>query len=141
DRITLTLGNNPGSAALNGATTATVSAGIATFSNLSVTAAGLGYTLSANSGALAVAGSSAFNITTAAAAVIEDFESSHNWNFVGGRCISATRTTAAAHDGNRGLVDNNGNDRVYRSDAAGQVKAGDTISVWLKFSGPAECRA
>jgi hypothetical protein len=35
----------------------------------------------------------------------------------------------------------NGNDWIYRNDAAAQVKAGDTLSVWLQFSGVANGRA
>jgi hypothetical protein len=35
----------------------------------------------------------------------------------------------------------NGSDWIYRSDAAAQVQAGDTLSVWLQFSGRANGRA
>src|SRR5205814_6299130 len=67
DHVTLALGSNPGGATLNGTTTVTVAGGVATFSNLSLTAAGVGYTLSASAGALAGVGSSAFSVTAVAA--------------------------------------------------------------------------
>jgi hypothetical protein len=142
DRVTLALGNNPGGATLNGTTTVTVSGGTATFSNLSLNAAGVGYTLSARAGTLAGAVSSSFNVSAAAASqVIENFESNHTWNFTGSRGISAAISTAAAHDGARGLDDYSGEDWIYRTDADAQVRAGQSISTWLKFSGAADGRA
>ena len=52
DQVTLALGTNPTGATLSGTTTATVSGGIATFSNLSLGTIGTGYTLAASSGTL-----------------------------------------------------------------------------------------
>lgn len=46
--ITLTIGTNPGSGSLLGATGTTASGGVATFSSLAITAPGTGYTLSAS---------------------------------------------------------------------------------------------
>ena len=60
---------------------------------------------------------------------------------VGGSSPTAYLSTAAKHDGTYGLVDSNGNDWIYRNDAAVQVKQGDTISVWLEFAGAADGRA
>ncbi|MFL5346830.1 MAG: S8 family serine peptidase [Hyalangium sp.] len=65
--VTLVLGANPGGGTLSGTTTATMAAGVATFSNLSINKAGAGYTLVASSTGLTSAASSAFNITPGAA--------------------------------------------------------------------------
>jgi hypothetical protein len=113
---------------------------VATFNNLTVSAAG-NFTLTAASGSLSQASN---NFTVAAAStanVIEDFESSHLWNIVNGRTPTASRTTAAAHDGTLGLDSRNGSDWYYRSDSAAQVQAGDTLSVWIKFTNAANTRA
>ena len=73
DRVTVSLGTNPSAGTLSGTTTATVSAGVATFGNLSINLAGTGYTLSASSPAATTgATSSTFNIganTTASPAL------------------------------------------------------------------------
>jgi hypothetical protein len=143
DQVTLTLGNANG-ATLSGSTTVTVSGGVATFSNLSVNNAGIGYTLIASSGTLAGATSSSFNITTtppSTGTVIESFENSDYWNISGGRRINAVLATYAAHDGSYGLDQYNGNQWIYRTDSAAQVKTGDTVTVWLQFSGSADGRA
>jgi hypothetical protein len=140
DQVTIAMGNNPGSGTLSGTTTATVSNGIATFSNLSINQTGNGYTLTAASGSLTSATSASFNITSANK-VVEDFESSRTWNIVGARNPTALRATWAAHDGTYGLDDYGGNDWIYRSDSGAQVNAGDTLSVWLGFYGSADGRA
>ena len=61
--VTIAIGTNPGSGTLSGTLTHAASAGTATFSGLSINKAGLGYTLQATSGTLAVADSTTFNIT------------------------------------------------------------------------------
>ncbi|HYI00011.1 S8 family serine peptidase, partial [Hyalangium sp.] len=66
--VTLALGNNPGNGTLGGSTTATMTAGVATFSNLSLNKTGIGYTLVTTSTGLTDATSSAFKITPGAAA-------------------------------------------------------------------------
>jgi hypothetical protein len=48
---------------------------------------------------------------------------------------SAEVSRDAAHDGNFGLADYNGNDWIYRDDAAAQVSQGEVISVWVRFFG------
>src|SRR5205823_749719 len=53
--ISLSLGMNPGGATLGGITTVNAVNGVATFSDLSASAAGNGYTLVASSGALTLA--------------------------------------------------------------------------------------
>jgi hypothetical protein len=140
DQVTLTLGN-AGGATLGGTVTATVSGGVATFSNLTVSAAGNGYTLTAASGALTGATSASFNVTTTSSSgtVIENFESTETWNVVGS--VRAARSTQAVHDGTYGLDVANASGWIYRTASADQLKAGDTASVWLKFAGSADGRA
>jgi len=139
DQVKLSLGSNPGSATLGGTTTMTVSGGVATFSNLSVSQIASGYTLKAASATLTGATSASFNVITASA-VIENFETTETWNVVNGPA-TAYRATWAAHDGNYGLDMYNGNDWIYRNGTADHVAAGDTLSVWLAFYGSADGRA
>ncbi len=140
DQVTVALGSNPGAGTLGGTTTVTVSGGVATFNNLSINNAGNGYTLVASSGALTGATSAAFNVSSAGT-VIEGFETSGSWFVTGSGSVTAYRTTRAAHDGTYGLDMYSGNDWLYRSDAAAQVKAGDTLSVWVRFNTSANGRA
>jgi MYXO-CTERM domain-containing protein len=60
--VTLALGSNPSGGTLSGTTTATMTGGVATFSNLSLNKVGVGYTLTATSTGLTDATSSAFKI-------------------------------------------------------------------------------
>ncbi len=53
--ITLTIANNPGNGTLGGTTSLTPSAGVAAYSNLTLSQAGVGYILEATSGNLSVA--------------------------------------------------------------------------------------
>jgi subtilisin-like proprotein convertase family protein len=64
DSVTLTRGANPGGGTLQGTTTATVRAGIATFNNLTLTKPGNGYTLVASSGSLPTATSASFVVSS-----------------------------------------------------------------------------
>ncbi len=120
-----------------------MSGGIATFSNLSVNLVGTSYTLVASSPAVSSSVTApSFSVTAAASnTLIEGFETSTTYNVVGASSASAYLSTAAAHDGTYGLVDTNGNDWIYRNDSAAQVKQGESISVWLQFSGTANGRA
>ena len=102
--------------------------------------AGTGYTLVGTLGSM-TATSAAFNVAAATSSVIESFDGSRNYYVVGGSLPTASLSTAAKHDGTYGLLDSPGNDWIYRNDAAVQVKQGDTISVWLQFSGAADGRA
>jgi hypothetical protein len=68
--VTVAIGTNPGGT-LSGTTTANTDAsGVATFSNLSINNAGIGYTLATTSSGLAGATSNAFNIIGAAAKLV-----------------------------------------------------------------------
>ena len=60
--VTISIGTNPGGATLGGTTSVNAVAGVATFSTLSLNAAGSGYTLTAASGALTQASSAPFTI-------------------------------------------------------------------------------
>ena len=62
DAVTIVIENNPSAGVLSGSTTVAAVAGIATFSDLSIDAAGSAYTLKATSGTLTVGVSSAFDI-------------------------------------------------------------------------------
>jgi hypothetical protein len=140
DQVTIAIATNPGNGVLSGAATATASGGVAAFSNLAISQPGSGYTLRAAIGSSMTATSASFNVATATSSVIESFDGSRNYSVVGGS-LTASLSTAAKHDGTYGLVDLPGNDWIYRNDAAVQVKQGDTISVWLQFSGNADGRA
>lgn len=64
--VTIAIGTNPGGATLGGTLTVAAVNGVATFSDLSLSAVGTGYTLAASSPGLTGATSGAFNITAAA---------------------------------------------------------------------------
>ena len=61
--VVITIGNNPGGAALSGTTTVNAVNGIATFDNLTLDKSGTAYTLVANSTGLKPDTSDAFNVT------------------------------------------------------------------------------
>ena len=65
--IVVAIGTNPGGGTLSGTKTVSATAGVATFSNLSIDKVGTGYTLSASSTGLTSATSGAFTITPASA--------------------------------------------------------------------------
>jgi hypothetical protein len=71
---------------------------------------------------------------------IEDFEAVHTYHLVFGPSTFTT-SSAAAHDGNYGVIDHNGPDWIYRDDPAAQVREGDTISAWVQFHGTADGQA
>ena len=60
--VTIALGNNPGNGTLSGTAAVAAVGGLATFSNLSIDKAGVGYTLVASAPSLTGATSAAFNI-------------------------------------------------------------------------------
>jgi hypothetical protein len=141
--ISLSLGSNPGEAALSGGGTVTVSNGIATFSNLAVSTAGTGYTLVASEGSLS-ATSSSFNVTTSKGTVIENFQNGlGNYYYMGNNYPFVTTTTAAAHPGTatEGLLDEGDGNWYFREDSSAVINPGDTVSVWVNFSGTATGRA
>lgn len=139
DTITLSLGNNPGGSTLSGTVTQKVAGGIATFSGLSLNQIGVGYTLVAKSGTLPALTSSPFDVTSRTTRLVEGFEggSFNNYYYVGGFFASANISTAARHDGVYGMVDKSGPDWIFRDDSTVHVQQGDTISVWMEFSGAA----
>lgn len=63
--VMIALGANPGSAALRGTTTVSAVNGVATFSNVAISAAGTGYTLIATAGSLTAVTSGPLTITAA----------------------------------------------------------------------------
>ena len=70
DLVTLAIGTNPGGSTLGGTVSVAAVAGVAMFSNVSLNRTGTGYTLTAGSGALTGATSSAFDITPGVAAAL-----------------------------------------------------------------------
>jgi hypothetical protein len=68
--ITLAFGNNAGGATLGGAGPVSATAGVATFSGVTLNRTGAGYTLTASGGALPLATSTAFTVTPAAPAAL-----------------------------------------------------------------------
>ena len=62
--ITIAIGANPGQGSLGGSTSRNAVAGVATFSNLSISRAGSGYTLTATSSGLSPATSATFAVTS-----------------------------------------------------------------------------
>jgi hypothetical protein len=142
DQVTLSFGTNPTGATLGGTTTVTVSHGVATFSNVSVSTAGSGYTLVAKSGTLPTVTSAAFSVSAATAKIIEGFENGLGLYYYVGYDYPAFYTeTYAAHDGNYGLDNLGNNDWIFRTDAGAQVKAGEDISAWVQLANYADGRA
>jgi len=60
--VTLAIANNPGGGTLTGITTVAAANGVAVFSGLSISLAGIGYTLQATAAGLVPVSSVAFNI-------------------------------------------------------------------------------
>jgi len=65
--VTIGIGTNPAGGTLSGTLTAPADSGVATFSNLKIDKAGVGYTLTASSGALTQGTSAGFSISVGAA--------------------------------------------------------------------------
>ena len=144
-KITLSLGANPGGATLSGGGSVTVTDGVATFSDLTLSAAGTGYTLVATEGSLSTT-SSSFNITTTSSAsgVIENFQNGlGNYYYVGSSYPYVRTTTVAAHPGTAtdGMLDEGDGNWYFREDSGAVVNPGDTVSVWINFAGTANGRA
>ncbi|WP_164016793.1 beta strand repeat-containing protein [Pyxidicoccus trucidator] len=76
--ITVAIGNNPGVGILNGTRTVSAVAGVATFSTLSITRTGAGYTLTAAATGLTTGTSAAFNVTPGAATTLAFFTNPPN---------------------------------------------------------------
>ncbi len=72
--VGMAINNNPGGGTLSGTSPQTASSGVATFNDLSIDLAGIGYTFDATSSGLATTTSNPFNITagTASRVIIED---------------------------------------------------------------------
>lgn len=70
--VTLAIGTNPGGGTLSGTLTVNAVGGVATFSDLSIDAAGVGYTLVASSSGLTSDTSSTFDITSSDGATCAD---------------------------------------------------------------------
>jgi hypothetical protein len=95
-QVTLTLGINPGGATLGGTHTVAAVNGVATFSNLSLDKAGVGYTLTATDGGLPALGSAAFTITSPVPGALQFSAAGYTGAENGGTAtIQVTRTGGA----------------------------------------------
>ena len=154
--LALSASTNSSGATLANAGPVTVADGVATFTGLSVSAAGTGYTLTASEqistteggGSItSAAPSSAFTISTVSTGpsnVIENFQNGLNNYYYWGYSYPFVETTpAAAHPGTAtdGLLDEGDGNWYFREDSAAVVNPGDTISAWVDFSGAANGRA
>jgi hypothetical protein len=99
--VTVAIGANPGSATLGGTLTVAAVAGVATFSNLALSAAGTGYTLVASATGLAGATSAAFSVTGGVPTQLAFVQQPSNT--VGGAPISPA-VTVQVRDVNGNLV-------------------------------------
>jgi len=98
--ITIAIGNNPSSGTLGGTATATPVNGVATFPNLTISAGGKGYTLTASSAGLTGATSAPFNVLTTASMLAFITQPS---NTVAGKSI-APSVQVAIEDANGSVV-------------------------------------
>lgn len=104
--VSIVIGSNPSAGVLGGTTTVTASAGVATFSTLTISALGNGYTLVANSTGpvLTSATSNLFNITAPQVTYIQPFNSGHGWTYTQMTCsvgvIGICSNSAAATGAN-----------------------------------------
>jgi hypothetical protein len=96
--VTIAIGTNPAGGVLSGATTVAAEAGVATFSTLSINAAGSGYTFSATAAGLSATATAGFNIipSTASQVVFTTQPS----NATAGATIAAIQVTAQDASGN-----------------------------------------
>jgi hypothetical protein len=141
DQVALTLGSNSTGATLTGGSAVTVSGGIAAFPNLSVDQAGT-YTLVASSSGLNNFISRSFTVQPNP--VLENFGNGLGaYSVYGSATPNVSTTASAAHPGTGtlGLDDGGDGNWYYRTDAAGQVNPGDSLSVWVQLAGAANGRA
>jgi len=141
-KVTMSIGTNPGGGSLAGTTTVTAANGTASFSDLKITKPGNGYTLVATCSGLGKATSWIF-LVSGTAVTLEGFESGNlaSYAVVGASLPTAAVSSKTRHDGSYALSDAAGSDWIYRNDSAVKVQQGDTISVWMEFSGTASGRS
>ena len=76
----MAIGANPGGATLNGTATIAATAGVATFSTLSLTTTGVGYTLTASATGPTGATSASFDITSSTVMLSWTNTAGGNWS-------------------------------------------------------------
>jgi hypothetical protein len=148
-QVSLALGSNPDGAILSNGGMLTFTNGVATYSSLSLSALGTGYTLVASSTDLngttsASTTSTAFNVVYNP--LLENFPTPSSlgaYKVAGVAKHDVSINSAAAHPGTGtlGLSDGGDGNWYYRTDAAGQINPGDSVSVWVQFAGAANGRA
>lgn len=109
--VTVAIGSNPGGGTLAGTKTAETSAGVATFSSLSIDAAGAGYTLYATSPGASPTTSTPFSIADVAVVCAEDVDCSGSLSLkqtdqsLGGRSsVDVTAVEGPADDVDAGFL-------------------------------------
>jgi hypothetical protein len=150
-QVTLNLNSNGNAnASLSGGAAVALANGVASFPSAMVSALGTGYTLAAAGGGLTSQPSSAFSVIYNP--ILENFNNGTGlYTKVGGSKVLFTTTAAAAHTGTATMGGQVGGDGkasdgvdqnwYYRKDAPGQIKPGDTVSVWVQFPNAATGRA
>ena len=124
--VTFALGNNPTSATLGGTKTVAAVGGVASFSALSITTVGTGYTLVATDGTLGGVTSNSFGITPAAADHLA--WSSQPTNTVAGQAISSMTVKVLDLYGNLVTGDTSGVTAAIGTNPGGGTLSG-TVSV------------
>jgi hypothetical protein len=137
--VSIAIANNPSNGILSGARNVPIVGGVATFSNLTISAPGARYSLVASTAGQPSLTSAAFTVSAWYEPVgnyIETFENvpAETW-YAGGGSTGASAASYAEHDGLFGL-DIYGTGWIYRTDAAATVKAGDQLSAWVLLCGP-----
>ena len=98
--VAMAIGTNPAGGTLSGTTSVAAVNGTATFSTLNIDKAGTGYTLSASSGALPGATSSAFNITAGAVSAGNSTVSANPTSVIADGSTTSTITVTLLDSGN-----------------------------------------
>jgi len=127
--VTLAIGTNAGGGTLSGTVTASAAAGVASFATININKSGIGYTLTAASGALTGATSNSFNINAGAATKLT-FSNQPTNSLAAATINSVTGVTVTAQDalGNTDLT-YTGNVTVAFGTNAGSGTLSGTLTV------------
>jgi hypothetical protein len=125
--VAVTIGANPAGGALSGAAAVNAVAGVATFSTLAIDKSGVGYTLSASSGALTGATSAPFDIT-AGTAVGLAFTVQPSTTLAGAAIAPTILVTAQDAFGNTATTFNGSVTLAIATNPGGGVLAGTAVN-------------
>ena len=136
--ITIAIGANPGQASLGGSTSKNAIAGVATFSNLTISQAGSGYTLSATASGLSPATSATFAITSSSGGIAGRVTRASDGTAIGAATVQALQaglvkgSVASALDGTyslTGLAPGSYSVRVATAGYQAQTQTGITVAI------------